>query len=60
VSRRNHKELWEQLRVLILYSKQRRYSKKELYDLMFMLEVGQLAQDPLGEIAKITKEVTKK
>ena len=59
MNRRNHKELWEQLKVLIIYGKQQRYNKRELYDLMFWLELGQLAQDPIGELQKIVKGVNK-
>jgi len=54
-SKRNHRELWEQLKAVILYGKQNRFSRKELFDLMLELEVGQLAQDPLGQIEKITR-----
>ena len=57
MNRRNHKELWEQLKVLIIYGKQQRYNKRELYDLMFSLELGQLAQDPIGELQKVVKGV---
>jgi len=48
VSKRNHRELWKQLKVLIIYGKQNRYSKEELYDLMVNLELGQLVQGKLG------------
>jgi len=56
MEKRNHKELWEQLKVLITYGKQQRYGKKEIIDLMGLLEIGQLAQDPLAEILSIRKE----
>jgi len=56
VSKRNHRELWKQLKVLIIYGKQNRYSKEELYDLMVNLELGQLVQDPLKELNRTVKE----
>lgn len=54
-SKRNHKELWEQLKVLIIYGKQKRYTKEEVYNLMTQLEIGQLSQDPLGQVDKIMR-----
>jgi len=56
MNKRNHKELWEQLKVLIIYSSKRRYSQGELYEIMSRLELGQLAQDPFIEILKASKE----
>ena len=56
VSKRNHRELWKQLKVLIIYGKQNRYSKEELYDLMVNLELGQLVQDPLKELNRTVKD----
>lgn len=50
MSKRDHKELWEQLRVVIIFSKQAQYTKKELYELMCNLELSQLAQDPFALI----------
>ena len=54
-NRRNYRELWEQLKAVVLYGKQQRFKREELYDLMLMLEIGQLAQDPLGEIDKVAR-----
>lgn len=56
MSKRNHKELWEQLKVIVLHSKQRRWTKKELYELMSSLELCQLAQDPLAKTLKTMEE----
>lgn len=56
-SKRNHRELWEQLKAVITYGKQNRFSRKELYDLMLELEIGQLAQDPLGELERTVRKV---
>lgn len=53
MSRRNHKILWEQLKVLVLYSPKQRYSRKDLYHLMSELEAGQLCQDPINELDKM-------
>jgi len=58
-SKRNHKELWEQLKCVIVYGKQKRFSRKDIYDLMSMLELGQLAQDPLGELETTLKEASR-
>lgn len=44
-NRRNHQELWKQLKTLVLYGSKKRYESKELYKLMVDLERGQLAQD---------------
>jgi len=54
-SKRNHRELWEQLKAVILYGKQNRFSRKELHDLMLELEIGQLTQDPSGQMDKIIR-----
>jgi len=54
-SKRNHRELWEQLKAVILYGKQKRFPRKELYDLMLELEIGQLAQDPIRQMDKIIR-----
>lgn len=59
MNKRNHKELWEQLKVLIRYGKQKRYSREELYKLMSELEVGQLVQDPLTQMSRIISEASK-
>lgn len=59
MSKRNYKELWEQLKVIILCSGRRRWSQKDIFQTMTNLELMQLAQDPLGEILKVSKEVTK-
>ena len=56
MSKRSHKELWEQLKVLLLHSKQKRYTKKELYKLMTDLEAGQLAQDPFASLLEAAGE----
>lgn len=58
MSKRNHRELWEQLKILLLHSKQRRYTRKELYELMTNLEVSQLAQDPFKSMLESMKETT--
>lgn len=58
-SKRNHKELWEQLKCVVVYGKQKRFTRKDVYDLMTCLEMGQLAQDPLGELEKVLKEATR-
>lgn len=60
MSRRNYKELWEQLKVLVLYGGKRRYSQVELYKIITNMEVGQLCQDPISEILKVSGEVDKK
>ena len=59
MSKRNYKELWQQLKVIVLYGKSKRYGKVELLDIMGLLELGQLAQDPMSEILKVA-EVKKK
>ncbi len=59
MSKRNHRELWEQLKVLILHSKQKRYTRKELYELMTGLELSQLAQDPLATLLETMGDETK-
>jgi len=46
MSNRNHKELWEQLKVLVLYGKVS-YTQKELCEIMSGMEIMQLTQDPL-------------
>lgn len=56
MARRNHKELWEQLKVLILHGKQKRYTRRELYELMTNLEVSQLAQDPFAALLGAMEE----
>jgi len=52
MSRRSHRELWEQLKVLILCGSKRRYSQKELYEVMVDMELMQLSQDPMNELLK--------
>ncbi len=53
MNKRNYRELWEQLKAIILFGKQQRWERKELYELMSNLELNQLAQDPLAEILKV-------
>lgn len=60
MSKRNHKELWEQLKVLIIYGYKKRYTQKELYNLMKSLELGQLTQDPISQILRKGEEILKK
>ena len=55
MSKRNYKELWQQLKVIVLYGKSKRYGKVELLDIMGLLELGQLAQDPMSEILKVAE-----
>ena len=47
MSRRNYKELWEQLKVVICCNSRLRYSRKEVFELIENLEILQLGQDPL-------------
>ncbi len=54
-SRRNYKELWEQLKIAILFSGNRRFSSKDLYDLLTLMEVSQLSQDPVEEILEASR-----
>ena len=57
MSRRSYRELWEQLKVVILFSNRKRYSRKELHDIMVSMEIAQLAQDPTDSILKATTRV---
>lgn len=56
MNRRNYKELWEQLKVLVVCGSKKRYNQGELYKVMSDLELLQLCQDPLREILQVTKE----
>jgi len=57
MSKRNHKELWEQLKVIVLHSPKRRYTRRELYELITNLELSQLAQDPLATMLEAMERV---
>jgi len=50
--RRNYRELWEQLKAVILYGKQQRFRREELYDLMVEIETKQLVRESLEEVNK--------
>lgn len=52
MSRRSHRELWEQLKVILLFSRKKRYTSAELYNIMSDMELAQLAQDPLSILLK--------
>ena len=47
---RDHRELWEQLKVLVLYSKQTSFTRKELYKTISDMELGQLFQNSVVEL----------
>lgn len=57
MSKRNYKELWEQLKAIILCGGKKRYTREELYRAMSDLELMQLCQDPLVEILKVSEKV---
>lgn len=59
MSKRSYKELWEQLKVLILCGSKKRYTQRELYQVMSDLELLQISQDPLGDLLKPRKELGK-
>lgn len=57
MSKRNYKTLWEQLKILVLHGGKKRYTKRELYELMTNLEVSQLAPDPFAALLETMEEV---
>ena len=46
VNRRNYRELWEQLKAVVLYGKQQRFKRGELWALMLEMETKQVVQEP--------------
>lgn len=50
--RRNYRELWEQLKAVILYGKQSRFKREELLSLMLEMETKQLVQTAIQEASK--------
>ena len=55
MSRRNYKELWEQLKVVVMYGGRQRYSTEELCKIIGNLEIGQLCQDPMRRILEVSE-----
>lgn len=46
MSKRNYKELWEQLKVVVSCGSRKRWGKNELLETMTNLEVYQRVRDP--------------
>jgi hypothetical protein len=44
-NRRNYRALWEQLKAVILYGKQQRFKREELFSLMLEMETKQAVQE---------------
>ena len=55
MKRRNYRELWEQLKVILLYGGRQRYTTGELCRILESLEVGQLCQDPMARIMEVSE-----
>lgn len=51
MSKRNYKELWEQLKVVVLCGGKKRWSSKDIQGTMTSLEIFQLNQGPLDVMA---------
>jgi len=45
MSKRNYKELWEQLKVVVMCGSRKRWSKRDIYDTMTSLEVYQSTKE---------------
>jgi len=60
MSKRNYKELWEQLKVIAICGGKIRWSNGAIFKTMTDLELFQLTQDPLRDVLKVTREVAKK
>jgi len=59
MSKRNYKELWNQLKVILLCSGRQRWVNKGILDTMFLLETNQLDQDPMYEMITTLKKTEK-
>lgn len=62
MSKRNYRELWQQLKTVILLGGKRRYTRKELYEMLTHMELAQLSQDPFKDMLEAMpgiKEVAK-
>jgi len=60
MSKRNYKELWNQLKVVVLCSGKVRWHNKAIYDTMYLLELHQLNQDPVLKVMMQVDKVVKK
>ena len=60
MSKRNYKELWQQLKVIVQCSGRKRWQNKGILDTMFLLEANQLGQDPMYEMITALKKAESK
>lgn len=56
MSKRNYRELWQQLKTVVLFGGKSRYTRRELHEMMSFMELAQLAQDPFKEMLEPVKE----
>lgn len=57
MSRNIHKEMWSKLKTVIIFGGKKRYTRKEMVDLMSNIELSSLAGD-MSDIVKSIHEPT--
>jgi len=46
MNKRNYKELWGQLKVVVMCGSRKRWSRRDIYDAMISLETYQATKEP--------------
>jgi hypothetical protein len=60
VRKRNYRELWEQLKTILMYGGKTRYTRGELLKILTDMEFLQLSQDAISEVLKSLSPKEKK
>jgi hypothetical protein len=53
---RNYRELWMQLRAIVVHGRREPYTPQELWQLLYELELDQAAQEVMRDLSSLVKD----